>query len=81
MGHKVAKKSGPSWFYRRILIFASYILGAIMIGFGMWIWRADTQTGVQAIVAGTSLVTLVTGAYISAATVEDTKLWKEYGDE
>ena len=51
-----------------------------MIFFGMFIWQADTQTGVQAIIAGTSLVTLITGAYISAATVEDTKLWKEYGD-
>ena len=74
------KKTGPSWKYRRILVFASYALGAGMIFFGMFIWQADTQTGVQAIIAGTSLVTLITGAYISAATVEDTKLWKEYGD-
>lgn len=75
------KKDGPSWFYRRILIFSSYALGAGMILFGLGIWRSDTQTGVQAIIAGTSLVTLVTGAYISAATVEDTKLWKEYGSD
>ena len=74
-------KDAPSWFYRRILIFASYALGAGMILFGLAVWRADTQTGVQAIIAGTSLVTLVTGAYISAATVEDTKLWKEYGSD
>jgi multisubunit Na+/H+ antiporter MnhG subunit len=75
------KKQGPSWFYRRILIFASYGLGAGMILFAVWIWTADTQTGVQLIIAGTSLVTLVTSAYIGAATVEDTKLWKEYGDD
>ena len=55
-------KQGPSWFYRRILIFSSYGLGAGMILFGLAVWEADTQTGVQAIIAGTSLVTLVTGA-------------------
>jgi disulfide bond formation protein DsbB len=38
----------------------------------------DTQVGVELIVGGVALITLVTGAYIAGATVEDVKLWDTY---
>jgi hypothetical protein len=68
----------PSWKYRRRLIFTSFYLGVAMIVFAAGTFFFDTQVGVELIVGGVALITLVTGAYVGAATVEDVKLWGRY---
>jgi len=68
----------PSWKYRRRLIFTSFYLGMGMILFAAATLFLDTQVGVELIVGGVALITLVTGAYIAGATVEDVKLWDTY---
>jgi hypothetical protein len=65
----------PSWKYRRRLIFTSFYLGVAMIVFAAGTFFFDTQVGVELIVGGVALITLVTGAYVGAATFEDVKLW------
>jgi len=68
----------PSWKYRRRLIFTSFYLGVAMIVFAAATFFFDTQVGVELIVGGVALITLVTSAYIAGATVEDVKLWGKY---
>lgn len=72
------KYDRPSWKYRRRLIFTSFYLGVAMIVFAAATFFFDTQVGVELIVGGVALITLVTGAYIAGATVEDVKLWGRY---
>ena len=71
----------PSWKYRRRLIFVSFYLGVAMIVFAAATFFFDTQVGVELIVGGVALITLVTGAYIAGATVEDIKLWDKHSHE
>jgi hypothetical protein len=73
-----ASTGRPSWKYRRRLIFVSFYLGVAMIVFAAATFFFDTQVGVELIVGGVALITLVTGAYIAGATVEDVKLWGKY---
>ena len=69
---------GPSWTMRRRVIFASVITGvAMVIAGGLLIW-ADRMGG-ELVIAGTSLISIVTTAYVAGATYEDTKLWTGEG--
>lgn len=69
---------GPSWTMRRRVIFASVITGVVMVFIGAWLIWAD-KLGGELVVAGTSLISIVTTAYVAGATYEDTKLWAPEG--
>jgi uncharacterized membrane-anchored protein len=74
---------GPSWKHRRRLIYGAYSLGAIMIIFGLSTFWSNSQVSVEAIIAGSALITLIVSAYIGGATIEDVKLWNasQHADE
>jgi hypothetical protein len=74
------KGSGPSWNFRRKLIFGGYRVGVVMIVFGMFTFFWDTQVSVQMVVGGVALISIILTAYTASATLEDVKLWKP-GDE
>lgn len=73
--------SGPSWNFRRKLIFAGYRLGALMVIFGMFTFFWDTQVSVQLVVGGVALISIILTAYTASATIEDVNLWKSGDDE
>lgn len=76
------KGSGPSWNFRRKLIFGSYRVGVVMIAFGMLTFFWDTQVSVQMVIGGVALISIILTAYTASATFEDVKLYKETdGDE
>jgi hypothetical protein len=68
--------SGPSWRFRRKLIFGGYRLGALMIVFGMFTFFWDTQVSVQLVIGGVALISIILTAYTASATFEDVNLWK-----
>jgi hypothetical protein len=70
------KASGPSWNFRRKLIFGSYRVGVVMIAFGMFTFFWDTQVSVQMVVGGVALISIILTAYTASATFEDVKLYK-----
>jgi hypothetical protein len=73
------KKLGmPSWKYRRRLIFGSYYLGIAMIVFSAATIFLDTQVGVELIVGGVALITIITTVYVGGATIEDVNLWRRW---
>lgn len=73
---------GPSWRFRRKLIFGGYRIGVIMIIFGMFTFFWDTEVSVQLVVGGVALISIILTAYTASATFEDVKLWKpEEGNE
>jgi hypothetical protein len=74
------KGSGPSWNFRRKLIFGAYRVGVVMIVFGMFTFFWDTQVSVQMVVGGVALISIILTAYTASATLEDVKLWKP-GDD
>jgi polyferredoxin len=69
--------SGPSWKYRRKLIYGGYRLGFVMIIFGMGTFFFDREVSVQLVVGGVALISIILTAYTASATFEDVKLWKE----
>lgn len=79
-----ATKQTPSnirWRHRRRLVYIGFFLGVFMILFGLATFWWDRQVSSEAIIAGTTIVTLLLGAYVGAATVDDVKLsGKDYGD-
>lgn len=76
------KGTGPSWNFRRKLIFGSYRVGVVMIAFGMLTFFWDTQVSVQMVIGGVALISIILTAYTASATFEDVKLFKETdGDE
>ena len=76
------KGTGPSWNFRRKLIFGSYRVGVVMIAFGMLTFFWDTQVSVQMVIGGVALISIILTAYTASATFEDVKLYKETdGDE
>jgi hypothetical protein len=76
------KGSGPSWNFRRKLIFGSYRVGVVMIAFGMLTFVWDRQVSVQMVIGGVALISIILTAYTASATFEDVKLYKETdGDE
>jgi hypothetical protein len=74
------KGSGPSWNFRRKLIFGGYRVGVVMIMFGMFTFFWDRQVSVQMVVGGVALISIILTAYTASATLEDVKLWKP-GDD
>lgn len=69
-------KGGPSWKFRRKLIFGGYRVGVLMIIFGMFTFFWDTQVSVQLVIGGVALISIILTAYTASATLEDVKLWK-----
>jgi hypothetical protein len=73
--------SQPSWRNRRRYIFASFMLGAVMLVassitvlFGLMSDVGDLVTG------GVALISLILTSYIFGATWESTKLYKNEGN-
>lgn len=62
---------GPSWSHRRRLIYATYVLSALMIVFGAFTYKSDTQVATQLIVGGVSLISIIVTAYTAFATIDD----------
>lgn len=77
---ETSEGSGPSWRFRRKLIFGGYRLGALMIVFGMFTFFWDTQVSVQLVIGGVALISIILTAYTASATIEDVNLWKEEED-
>jgi uncharacterized protein (AIM24 family) len=70
----------PPWKHRRRLVYASWTLGTLMVLSGGGMFLLDMYgVGVALITGGVSLISIVLTAYVGAATVEDVKLWKQYG--
>jgi hypothetical protein len=73
---------GPSWKYRRKLIFGGYRLGFAMIIFGALTFLVDQWgVGVALITGGVSLISIILTAYTATATWQDTKLYSEHYPE
>ncbi len=70
-----ALATGPSWKYRRRLIHGAYILGFAMILFGAFTVFMTSQVGVEMIIGGVALVSIIVTAYTTSATYEDVRLW------
>ena len=75
-------KTGPSWKFRRQLIFGSYRLGVAMIIFGALTFLVDQWgVGTALITGGVSLISIITTAYTVSASWQDTKIvndeWSE----
>jgi hypothetical protein len=75
------KGTGPSWNFRRKLIFGSYRVGVVMIVFGMFTFFWDTQVSVQMVIGGVALISIILTAYTASATFEDVKLYKPEQDD
>jgi len=73
--------SGPSWSFRRKLIFGSYRVGVVMIAFGMLTFVWDRQVSVQMVIGGVALISIILTAYTASATFEDVKLYKPTDEE
>lgn len=52
-------------------------LAAGMIIFGGATYQSDSSVSRELIIGGVALISLVLGAYVSFATYEDVKLWKD----
>jgi len=70
------KTTGPSWNFRRKLIFGGSRVGVVMIAFGMFTFFWDTQVSVQLVIGGVALISIILTAYTASATFEDVNLWK-----
>jgi hypothetical protein len=75
-----SKVTGPSWNFRRKLIFGAYRIGVVMITFGMITFIWDRDVSVQMVIGGVALISIILTAYTASATLEDIKLWQP-GDE
>ena len=74
--------TGPSWQFRRKLIFASFRLGFAMVVFGGFMFLADQfGVGVALITGGVSLISIILTAYTASATFEDVKTYKPSEEE
>jgi hypothetical protein len=69
--------TGPSWKYRRKLIYGGYRLGFVMILFGMGTFFLDKEVSVQLVIGGVALISIILTAYTASATFEDVNLYKK----
>jgi len=76
-----SKGRGPSWRFRRKLIFGSYRIGVVMIVFGMFTFIWDRSVSVQLVVGGVALISIILTAYTASATFEDVKLYQPEREE
>jgi len=70
---------GPSWRHRRRLIYGAYILAVLMIVFGAFSIFSESQIGVELIIGGVALLSIIVTAYTTSATYEDVRIWKRSG--
>jgi hypothetical protein len=69
--------NGPSWKYRRKLIYGGYRLGFVMIIFGMGTFFFDKEVSVQLVIGGVALISIILTAYTASATFEDVNLYQK----
>lgn len=67
----------PPWKHRRRLVYASWILGAVMIFVGIAAALTDFAVATQLVVGGVAIITIPLTAYVSWATVDDKWHFKE----
>lgn len=70
-----ALAQGPSWRHRRRLIYGAYIIAMLMIIFGGFTIFTTSQIGVEMIIGGVALLSIIVTAYTTSATYEDVRLW------
>nr|DAW17418.1 MAG TPA: hypothetical protein [Caudoviricetes sp.] len=73
--------SGPSWKYRRTLIYGGYRLGVGMVLFGALTFIWDRDVSIQMVIGGVALISIILTAYTATATFEDVKIWKQQETE
>ena len=66
----------PSWKHRRRLIYASFLLSALMISFGAFTYKTDSSVSRELIIGGVALISIILTAYTAFATYEDVKIRK-----
>lgn len=71
--------NGPSWKFRRKLIFGAYRLSVAMIVFGGISFFFDPSSSVLSslISGGVALITIIVTAYVASGAYEDVKLFKD----
>ena len=67
--------TGPSWRHRRRLIYGAYTIAIFMIIFGAFTIFTTSQIGVEMIIGGVALLSIIVTAYTTSATYEDVRLW------
>jgi polyferredoxin len=70
-----ALATGPSWRHRRRLIYGAYTIAIFMILFGAFTVFTTSQIGVEMIIGGVALLSIIVTAYTTSATYEDVRLW------
>ena len=82
MKDEAESEQGPSWKFRRKLIYGGFRLGVAMIVFGALTVLVDQfGVGVTLITGGVSLISIVLTAYTAAATWQDTKIYHPESEE
>jgi len=71
--------NGPSWKFRRKLIFGAYRLSVAMIVFGAiaFFYAPESSVLGSLISGGVALITIITSAYVASGAYEDVKLFKD----
>lgn len=69
--------TGPSWKYRRKLIYGGYRVSIVMVIFGMFTFWWDREVSAQLVIGGVALLSIILTAYTASATFEDVKLNKQ----
>jgi polyferredoxin len=72
--------TGPSWKYRRKLIYGGYRVSIVMIMFGMFTFWWDREVSTQMVIGGVALLSIILTAYTASATFEDVKLYDNNKD-
>lgn len=62
---------GPSWKFRRKIVFGAYRLSVAMIVFGAATFIWDTQVSTQLVLGGVALLSIIVTAYTATATWAD----------
>lgn len=77
-----ALATGPSWRHRRRLIYGAYVVAILMIAYGsLNVVIAMSETGVQLVIGGVALLSIIVTAYTATATYEDVRIWKRSGPQ
>lgn len=80
-GEKIPEEgSGPSWKFRRKLIFGAYRLSVAMIVFGAVTFFYDTGVSNNLVTGGIAILTIIIGAYTATATWQDIKMYNSNKD-
>jgi len=69
--------TGPSWKYRRKLIYGGYRLGFVMVIFGAVTFFWDREVSAQLVIGGVALISIILTAYTASATFEDIRLYNK----